>query len=177
MRVLCLLFALIALPVAPALAEMTGIVVVRHAEKADDGTRDPGLTPAGRARAEALAAAVANAEVGGLIASQYRRTRQTLAVLAERHGLEVTIVPAASGDIEAHVDAVAAMVRHAEADGLLVIAGHSSTVPLIVEALSGAEIEAIDESEYDRFYLLLPRASGMEVIATRYGPAATTSGH
>jgi phosphohistidine phosphatase SixA len=172
MRVFCLIIALIPLlPFSNAVAEVTGVVVVRHAEKADDGTRDPELTGAGRQRAEALANALGHAEVGELIASQYKRTRQTLAVLALRRGLEITVVPAESGAIDDHIESIASRVRDSDADGLIVIAGHSNTVPLIVEALSGSVISPIGESDYDRLYLLVPAASGMDLIESRYGPS------
>jgi len=169
MRTLCLLIFLSTLPLDSALAEVSGIVVVRHAEKADDGTRDPDLTAAGRDRAEALADALAQSQVAGLIASHYRRTRQTLAELAARRGLEIAVVPARSGAIDAHIEAIARRVETTEATGLLVIAGHSNTVPLIVEALSGKSVTGIDETEYDRLYLLVPSAAGMAVVETRYG--------
>lgn len=172
MRALYLLIILTTFSIAPVLAEVTGVVVVRHAEKADDGTRDPGLTAAGQARAQALASALEQANIGALIASQYQRTQQTLAALARERGLEVAVVPAESGGIEAHIQAIASMVREFDGDGLLVIAGHSNTVPLIVEALSGRVVAPIDESEYDRLFVLLPEKTGMQVVATRYGQAS-----
>lgn len=163
------LVALITLPLTPALAEITGVVVVRHAEKADDGTRDPFLATAGRARADTLALVLENADVAGLIATQYQRTQQTLATLARQRGLDVTVVPAEPGGIEAHIEAIASKVRECDAEGVLVIAGHSNTVPLIVEALSGRVVSPISEWEYDRMFILLPGKAGMEVIKTRYG--------
>lgn len=146
-----------------------GIVVVRHAEKAEDGSRDPALSKLGEDRAQALADALRESEVTGLIASNYQRTRQTLSVLAEQRGLPVTIVPAEAGETGAHIEAVVAAARASNADGILVIAGHSNTVPLIIESLSGRKVDEMDESEYDRLSLLLPAASGMHVIETRYG--------
>lgn len=169
MRTLCPLIFLTFLLVSPTLAEVSGIIVVRHAEKADDGTRDPGLTSDGIARAEALAQALGNAAIGGLIATQYQRTQQTLSTLVAEHGLEMSIVAAASGEMEAHIEAIASKVRGFDAEGLLVIAGHSNTVPLIVEALSGRVVAPIYESEYDRLFVLIPGESGMQVIDTRYG--------
>lgn len=178
MRSLTILWLILALglPLA-ALAEPAGVIVVRHAEKADDGTRNPGLTAAGRTRAEALANALQNANVTGLIASQYQRTRQTLAMLAERRGLEITVVPAESGSVDAHVAAIAKAVREWDSNGVLIIAGHSNTVPLIVESLSGKPVSPIDEAEYDRLFFLLPGESDMDVITMRYGPAFEPSAH
>lgn len=153
----------------PAATAFDSIVVVRHAEKADDGTRDPALSRLGQDRAEALARVLRESDVTGLIASNYQRTQQTLGVVAEQHGLSVTIVPAEAGKTDAHIKAVVAAARASHADGILVVAGHSNTVPQIVQALSGRKVADMDESEYDRLFLLLPAASGMNVIEARYG--------
>jgi len=155
----------------PALAGLSGIVVVRHAEKTDNGRQDPELTAAGHARAEALARVLGQTKVVGLIATQYRRTQQTLATLAREHGLEITVVPAQTEATGAHIETIISQVRQWDQHpgGVLVIAGHSNTVPLIVEALSGRTVPSIDESEYDHLFVLLPGNEGMEVITTGYG--------
>ena len=72
------------------------MIVLRHAEKDPSGDpRDPGLSESGRARAEALAALLARSRASALLASESRRTRETLAPLAARLGLETAAVPAA----------------------------------------------------------------------------------
>lgn len=152
-----------------AQAQPGGIVVVRHAEKAVDGGADPALTPAGEARAHALAESLSGSRIAALLATQYRRTALTLQPLSIRHGIDIEIVDADSGAIAAHVLAVADRARSRSAGGLVVIAGHSNTVPLIVEALSGRTVASMPEDEYDRIYLLLPGPDGMNVIRTRYG--------
>ena len=81
-----LLAALVACYATPALAQAT-VFVVRHAERADDGAAkledDPDLSAAGRARAEALAAALEDAGITAIFATQYKRTHQTAAPLAK----------------------------------------------------------------------------------------------
>ncbi|NBB91692.1 MAG: histidine phosphatase family protein [Gammaproteobacteria bacterium] len=157
---------------APSSADCAGAVIVRHAEKAEDGTKDPGLTEAGHARAEALADALEGVRVAGLIASQYRRTRLTLSALERREGVDPVIVPAGPDTLDAHVEAIAARVRDSRDHGVWVIAGHSNTVPRIVEALSGDTIAPIDESTYDRIFVLIPAGDGFEVVTARYGAAS-----
>ncbi|HSH27977.1 MAG TPA: phosphoglycerate mutase family protein [Wenzhouxiangella sp.] len=166
-RIFLLLIAL-ALPLTGTAAP-DGIIVVRHAEKADDGTSDPELSAAGRERARSLSESLRHAEIAGLIATQYRRTQQTLSGLAERTGLEITTVSAESEQTDAHIAQIVSRVEDSQAGGLLVVAGHSNTVPLIVEALSGRSIATLDESVYDRMFILLPTESGMAVVATKYG--------
>lgn len=173
MRPFTILVLLLVLCACPAVSTAwDAIVVVRHAEKADDGSHDPPLNQLGQERAEALAHVLRESDVTGLIASNYRRTRQTLSVLAAERELPVTRLPADAGEIDAHVGAVVAAARERDRDGLLVIAGHSNTVPLIVRELSGRNTPEMDESEYDRLVLLLPAESGMNVIETRYGAAS-----
>lgn len=169
MRFLSVLLVCIALSFAPDRAECQGVVIVRHAEKVADGSRDPDLTGAGRTRAEALAEALAGAPIDGLIATQYRRTQRTLSALARDRALNVEVVPAESGHLQAHVDAVVSLVQGRQDGGFVVVAGHSNTVPLIVEALSGRPVPAIDESEYDRMFILVPAQDGLALVASRYG--------
>src|SRR5690606_22627139 len=97
-----------ALAPAPAPAPTT-ILVVRHAERADAGAgeRDPALSQAGSARAHALAEVAADAGVTAILATQYRRTRQTAEPLAERLGLPIGVVDVGQGGIRGHVEAVA----------------------------------------------------------------------
>ena len=79
-------------PAAPAL-----VILVRHAEKEATPADDPGLTLAGRQRAEELGRVVAawrvsGARVRALFASEAKRTQETLSPLAAATGLKVTAV-------------------------------------------------------------------------------------
>ena len=130
----------------PALAR---VVLVRHAETAPDGTRDPGLSAAGRRRADALAA-----RLDGLVAvfaSEYRRTQETAAPAAEAAGLAVTVEPFGGEPMEASVARLAAAVRAAAVPGgTVLVVGHSNTVPAVAEALGAGPVAPIAEDEYDR---------------------------
>ncbi|MGH7448491.1 MAG: histidine phosphatase family protein [Longimicrobiales bacterium] len=148
-----------------ALAQSTTVIVVRHAEKIDDSA-DPLLSEPGRARAEALADALADAGVSTLITTQYQRTRLTAAPLAERLGVAPTLV-AASG--RSHVEDVAARVRELANGGTIVVVGHSNTVPAIIRALGGPDVGGIDDAEYDHLFILTLSDSGVRLIRSRYG--------
>ena len=54
---------------------------------------------------------------------------------------------------------------------VVLIIGHSNTVPAIVEALGGKRPAAIDDAtEFDRvFVLVVPKTGGVKVVKTRYG--------
>jgi len=51
-----------------------------------------------------------------------------------------------------------------EMEGVIVISGHSNTTPELTALLSGQETEPMDESEYDRLYMV--EKSGEEFTVT-----------
>jgi broad specificity phosphatase PhoE len=86
--------------VIPAVANGQMVIVVRHAERADDGASaatsmagspDPELSEVGKARAQKLATMLADAGVVAIYTTEYRRTKDTAAPLAVfyNRGLEM----------------------------------------------------------------------------------------
>ena len=150
------------------------VIVVRHAEKADDDPRDPSLSPTGEARARALAGLLGHSGVTHLFASEYRRTQSTLRPLATAAGREVVTVPAA--DQAALVAAIQAL----PAGCVAVVAGHSNTVPALVTALGG-ELQGtvaspagplLPDDAYDRlFMLVIPARGEVQTLELRPGLA------
>lgn len=79
------------------------MILVRHAEsewnrhfsrtRIDPGIRDPRLTDLGRDQAEHLVERLAAAGVTRLVASPYRRTLETAAIVARRLGLPIEVEP------------------------------------------------------------------------------------
>ncbi|HEX5693853.1 MAG TPA: phosphoglycerate mutase family protein [Arenimonas sp.] len=152
-------------PVHPGIA----VVVVRHAEKDDDDKRDPSLAGSGEARAQALAATLAGSGLDRVIATQFRRTRQTAAPAATAAGLDVESRPIDAGTAATYADDLAADLRAMPAGSTVLVVGHSNTVPAIVQALSGQAAEAMPETEYDRYTLVLLDADGgARVVTSRY---------
>lgn len=131
------------------------LIVVRHAEKAvdSDDPKNPGLDERGIERAAALARLLANAGVTHLWATEYRRTQESLAPLGHAAEVEVTIREARD------VEGTARHLSTLPAASVVVVAGHSNTVPALVRALGGS-IDRLDEAgnlgehEYDRLFLL-----------------------
>ena len=146
---LVLLAALVACFATPALAQAT-VFVVRHAERADDGAAkledDPDLSAAGRARAEALAAALEDAGVTAIFATQYKRTHQTAAPLAKALGLSVATV---------HSDDIAGLVEQLKkVKGNALVVSHSGSVPKLVTALSGTKAPELGHDDYDNLFVV-----------------------
>jgi broad specificity phosphatase PhoE len=153
----------------PEVAAMT-VIVVRHAEKVDDSD-DPPLSEAGAARAEALVALLGSSPPDAIYASQYRRTQDTVAPAAARFGLEVRVDPVAR-PIEVWARRFAEQLIAGHPGETVLVAGHSNTVPALVAALCGCEVEAIDESVYDRIWTVSsPGTDAARLVVTRFGDA------
>jgi broad specificity phosphatase PhoE len=140
----------------PAAAAPDLVIVVRHAERATEPAGDPALTPGGEQRAQALAAALADARVNAILTTPFRRTRDTAAPLARALGITPVAIEARRGDTAGHVRAVAEAV-HARSGTVLVVA-HSNTAPAILAALGGPAVPEICETSFHHLFVLRPGA-------------------
>jgi len=126
----------------------TILYVVRHAERADDGTPDPPLSGPGLQRASQLARMLADSDLTAVYSTDLKRTRQTAGPAAERFGLVVdTYDPR---QLEHFAGELAS-----NSGGRILVTGHSNTTPALVELLGGDPVSAIDEAEYDRLYIVV----------------------
>jgi phosphohistidine phosphatase SixA len=135
---------------APAWAQKA-VFVVRHAERADQ-TPDSPLSGQGRARAESLARLLRDAGVSAIFVSQFQRTTQTAQPLAAMLKVSPVVVPAAD------VAGLVRRVQGADSNRSVLIVGHSDTVPAIVKALGCVEEIVIDVDDFDRLFVVVPRA-------------------
>lgn len=129
-------------------SSLTTVIFVRHAEKADDGTTDPGLSPAGVERAERLRALLTEAGVSAIYSTDYKRTRSTVEPLARHAGLEIKLYHPA--------DRGALMNMIADNKGkTIVVCGHSNTVPAMAnQLLREAPFGMFDESDYGNLIIV-----------------------
>jgi phosphohistidine phosphatase SixA len=101
--------------------QLTTFILVRHAEKAD-GSDDPELSEAGKARAQRLAEVLSKTSIQAIYSTSYKRTRDTVSPLAKAKGLEVIAYEAKKADpIE--------KILKDHVGGTVVISGHSNTTP------------------------------------------------
>ncbi|GAB4035901.1 SixA phosphatase family protein [Spirosoma gilvum] len=120
----------------------TTVYIVRHAEKVSEAdTTD--LTPAGHARATALADRLGNASIDSIFTTPYRRTRQTAQPLATRLGLPLIDYPAKP------TEAIVNRVAQSRGKTILVV-GHSNTILEIAKGL-GAQptMTRIESGDFD----------------------------
>ncbi|MCK7594957.1 SixA phosphatase family protein [Pseudomarimonas salicorniae] len=165
---------LLMLMLVPGLASSaSGVILVRHADKSAEGGADPALSRDGELRAQALAEALADAGVETILVTPFRRTRDTAAPLAVRLGASPRVVEVAAGGT-AHVDAVAAAVR--DAPGVVLVVGHSNTVPAIVRALGGPELPDICEARYDNVFVMTLAGPSPTLQRWRYGAPSPPPG-
>jgi broad specificity phosphatase PhoE len=145
----------------------TVVIVVRHAEKAATPANDPPLTDAGRARADALAAALAAANVQAVISTPLARTRETARPTAEARALAIELVPL-TGTIAEHAAAVAAAVR-AHAGQTVLVVGHSNTVAPIIAALGGPKMADLCDTQYSNLFTLVLDGPDARLVRSSYG--------
>ena len=155
MRSMWLGLCLLAAPLATAAPPDTVVVLVRHAEKATDGSRDPLLTVEGRTRAEALVDRLAERPIAAVYATPFRRTQLTAWPVAKARGLPLTVRPA--GEPAA---SLAEVLRGRHAGESVLVVGHSNTLPAVARALGAQGVADMDESEYDRAMIVVIPADG-----------------
>lgn len=131
------------------------VYLVRHAEKqpAQPGAKpdkDPPLGEVGLLRARALVPVMANVDLAGVFATQFKRTQQTVEPVAKAKGLTVEVVDARD------TPALAVRIRALSGKAVLV-SGHSNTVPEVAAALGASDPFAIEDDEFGDLFVLEPR--------------------
>jgi len=152
----------------PAAAQAQKLVfVVRHAERADTGMSqmkgpaDPPLSARGEARAAKLAEMLRESGVSAIYVTEFRRTRDTAGPLAKK--LQLAIHQNPSGD----TGALVRKLRGAHANDIVLVVGHSNTVPEIIKALGGPPVK-IAENDYDNLFIVVPATGTTTTI--RFNP-------
>lgn len=150
-------------------AQPSTVIIVRHAEKATTPGADPSLSEEGKQRALALAASIADAQIGAVITTQFKRTVETAAPSAAGRGLASATVPA-TRNMPAHIQAIVDAVRARPAGETVLVVGHSNTVPAIIRALGGPAMADLCEHDYDNLFILqLGAGAEPRLIRARYG--------
>lgn len=127
---------------------ITKIIVLRHAEKADDGTKNPPLSPEGMQRAERLSKLLSDLEISKLYATPYLRTNQTLTPLSQRFNLPIESYDASDATF-------GATILQKSKGKTVVIAGHSNSSPTLVNKIIQQEkYQKLDESVFTKIWVL-----------------------
>jgi broad specificity phosphatase PhoE len=139
--------------VLPARASAQKLIfLVRHAERADAGATpqtDPPLSSTGQARAQKLAAMLADAGITSIVTTEFVRTQQTAEPLATK--LRVTPETVVANN---PTDVVASL-KISHGNEIVLVVGHAETLPAILKAYGKADV-TIGDSEYDSFFIIVP---------------------
>jgi len=110
---------------------------------------------------------LADANVKRIYISEVARTGQTAEPLASKLHIRPEVVPAK--DIEGLV----AKLRAGAPDDVVLVVGHSDTVPEIIKLLGGGSVPPIGDSEYDRLFVAtLTPPNRATVVTLRYAGCA-----
>ena len=145
-------------------AELTTFLLTRHAEKAKEGGRDPVLSKQGVERAKALAAALKHTDVDLIISTPFKRTRQTVQLLATQKALTTQ-------EYDYRNPKLLEDLINQYAGKTIVISGHSNTTPFLVNQLVGSEqFEQLDESDYGKLFIVTcSKVGDGKAIVVNYG--------
>jgi phosphohistidine phosphatase SixA len=140
---------------------MRTVLFTRHADiDLPPTSDDPELNATGTARAEKLAHTVGAAHVASVFTSTLRRTKLTAAPLADRLGLRAEVVP----------DDLAGRVLAGELGAVVMVVGHSNTIPEMITALGVHTPPTIGEREFDNLFVVTVADGGeASLLALKYG--------
>ena len=161
--IVAIVFA-VAAPVAEA---KSTIYLIRHAEKQDDGTRDPSLTETGNARAEWLTDWFAGRGITAIYSTEFKRTLETVTPLSVRLNM-----PIAPYDPRA-LEEMATRLRGEE--GVILVSGHSNTTPALVNILIGEKRypDLVEDWMYDHIFQVELGDDGEASVEIRYSEPRT----
>jgi phosphohistidine phosphatase SixA len=126
------------------------VILVRHGEKNADDPRDPTLSEAGLARAQALLRLLGETKLTHVWSSEYKRTKDFATPVALKNGLSVEAFPARDPL------GLAERIKATPPGSVSLVVGHSNTLPVIAKALRASLSDwaggsDLSEDEYDRF--------------------------
>lgn len=130
------------------------VIVIRHAEKASDTEKDPELSLQGEDRAISLTRFLRHNKVDAIFTSELKRTKATASVLARQRSITPVVVNA--DDTKGLVAAIKALPE----DAVVLVVGHSNTVPAILAELGVPDKITIRDDEYGRVFVVTPTKSG-----------------
>ncbi len=143
---------------------VTTIVLVRHAEKVENGTKNPTLTKEGAVRSIQLAYMLRADSIAGVFSTNYERTIKTAEPTANFH--ELPVKKYSPEDHEAFIDNLLMQYRGKK----VLVVGHSNTVPKILEILTGKSFDNIEHYMYnDLFVVTTVNKREGQLLHLKYG--------
>ena len=127
--------------------DVTKLFFIRHAEKAEDGTRNPPLSDEGIARAKRWAKMLKSEGIQAIYSTDYKRTRSTAQPIADKLSLTVQMYDPTDLKVEKFLETIAGQN--------VLIVGHGNTTPMFANAVLGIEkYPQIDHDVYGNLYVV-----------------------
>lgn len=123
------------------------VFIVRHAEKASAGGKDPELSIEGQKRAEALANILKDSQITSVFVTEFKRTQETAAPTAKAVHVTPTVIAANE------IGVLAEKLRTLNGNALVV--GHGNTIPDLLKALGIATPVNIPEDDYAEIFAVV----------------------
>jgi phosphohistidine phosphatase SixA len=145
---------------------MITVLFVRHADvdvPPPIGNADPSLNEKGVIRANELARVVEAANVTTIFTSNLKRTKETAAQLAAR--LHLAQPPSVVPDL----DEFAAGARAGSFGPVVLVVGHTDTVPPMIDALVSTQPNVTIQG-FDNLLVVSLAAEESQLVRLRYGP-------
>jgi len=145
-------------------SELTTIILVRHAEKVEDGTSNPILTKAGIIRSIQLAYLLREDSISAVFSTDYERTLLTANPTANFHNQPIQkYLPSSK---IALFNTIAARYQ----GKTILVTGHSNTVPDMINYLCNTDLPNIEHYEYSNLYIVTFREVGKgKLLKLKYG--------
>lgn len=129
--------------------EPTTLIFVRHAERAEDGTRNPPISEEGKRRAVNLVGSLSEYDVKAIYSTPYKRTRMTATPIADSLGLEIQ-----EYGFEGIREFLAGLIEE-HAGYTVLIVGHSNTTPSLTNLVLGEDkFEQLEETDYGDMFII-----------------------
>lgn len=134
--------------------EITTLILVRHAEKANE-SQDPALTEKGHKRAVDLAYVLKDVHIDAIYSTPLRRTQQTATPTAKAKDLKmITNNPKIP---EGYLEFIDNIIKTHMGETVLVV-GHSNTIPIMLKIILGENINLnnlkyLNDKAYDNIFI------------------------
>ena len=147
---------LLAALVAPGAAlAQKAVIVVRHTENAGDT-----LTETGRAQAERLATTLGGTGVAAVFSTDSKRTIATVTPFADTRKLKIQLYDTSAGPGRFDARPFVAKLRKEHPGEVVVVVGHVTTIPNLLNALGCPEPVTVPPLDYDDLYVVVPQKDG-----------------
>ncbi len=137
--------------------EETTLIFVRHAERAEDGTRNPPISERGLDRAKNLSLVIQENgfNLTEIYSTPYKRTQMTATPTAELFELE--IIEYGFDDLENWLSTLIT----SNSGNVILIVGHSNTTPRLINMVLGEDkFEQLDEHDYGDLFIVRTNSYG-----------------